>query len=98
MYDNLKRRRIDLLWQGVRLAGQAGYADLSADAARASGYQEAFGEGKYMEVLVFDIDQLLKDGAVEVDRGHRMYGVGDFTPYRLTPEGRQILLDTGYSI
>jgi len=80
------------------LSDQEGYARLTGDTARAAGYQEAFGEREYMEVLEFDIDQLLEDGAVEVDRGHRMYGVGRFIPYRLTPEGRRMLFHGGYPI
>jgi hypothetical protein len=98
MYDDLKRRRLRLLYQGVRLAEQEGYAQLNGATAIAAGYQGDFGELEYMRILELDIDQLLKDKAIEADREHRMYGVGGFVPYRLTPEGRQMLLNGGYPL
>jgi len=98
MYDNLKKRRLNLLWQGVLLAGQEGHAELGGAAARAASYREAFGERQYMEVLEFDVEQLLKDRAVEVAYEHRMYGAGDFTLYRLTSEGRRMLFHEGFPI
>lgn len=93
MYDDLLERRVKLLRWGERLSNQEGYVLLDDATARAAGYAEAYGEQTYMKVLEEDREKLERnDNAVEIATEHRGYGLGGLIPYRLTNEGRQLLI------
>ena len=100
MIDNLKRRRLDLVWHASHFSSEEHALVFNGPVAQAAGFVDFFGEQEYMRVLGFDIDQLEKDGAIVEATDHPAYGqyAGDFTPYWLTAKGRQMLFEADYPI
>ena len=97
--DDLKRRRLDLLWQGYKVADPEGVFVLDSTLARAAGYLAEFGERDYIKVLEFDVAHLERtDRAIVEAADHRSASLPDFTGYRLTDEGYWMLMNVGYPI
>jgi hypothetical protein len=95
VYENLKRRRLNLLWHAYQLSGPAPSGrrvlTLEGQPAHNAGYTDD-------RVLNFDIYQLeQEDGAVEAAIDHRSYGFAGYNPYYLTDEGRRMLA-AGYPL
>ena len=98
MIDNLKRRRLDLLWHAYHSSSEEHALVFNGPVAQAAGFVDFFGEQEYMRVLAFDIDQLEKEGAIVEATDHRTAELLDITPYWLTDKGRQMLHEAGYPI
>jgi hypothetical protein len=93
MFEELTRRRLALLYHGLRLAYPSeGIFELGSNVARDAGYPEALGEEEYLRVLEFDVKQLEKAGVIVKATDHGVSAQPGVTPYRLTDEGRQMLV------
>ncbi len=95
MYEDLKRRRLDLLWHAYQLSGPAPggrrILSLEGQAAHEAGYAD-------VRVLNFDIRELEKDGAVEPAYDHPAYDLAGFKPYYIPREGQRMLAEAGYPL
>jgi hypothetical protein len=97
MFDNLKRRRLNLLWYGLHASTAAGVFELGVNVARAAGYEEVYGEPDYMDVLAYDIERLEHSDRAIVQATHNhSYGLQNIRLYKLTAVGRQMLIDEGF--
>jgi hypothetical protein len=97
MFENLKLRRLNLLWYGLQASTAAGVFELEANVARAAGYEEVYGEPDYMDVLAYDVERLEHSDRAIVQATHdHSYGLQNIRLYKLTAVGRQMLIDEGF--
>ena len=91
MYDELKARRLNLLYHALKESPDGVYITLDGQPAYNAGYEDD-------RVLRFDINQLEQDGAVEEAPDHPSAGLAGMKPYRITEEGRSMLSQADYPL
>ena len=91
MLDDLKARRLNLLWHALQLSPDGRVITLDDLPAHNAGYTDN-------HVLYFDINELERAGAVIEATDHRSSGLAGITPYYITDEGLKMLLEAGYPV
>ena len=85
----LRARRLSLLWHALQSSPDGRVITLDGQPARNAGYTDD-------RVLSFDIDHLIQDEAVEEAHDHPSSSLTGLTPYYITDEGLQMLLEAGF--
>lgn len=90
MLDNLKVRRLNLLWEALQ-HGDGRIVQLDGVPAHNVGYTDN-------RVLNFDIYQLESDEAVVEETEHPSANLPGVTPYYVTDKGLQMLQEAGLAV